>query len=77
MKARCLVSFYANDISGTQNSIMEISDQQTFDDLLKAGYIEAVESENSTRRENVSDNPEELTPKKARTRKASGTHESQ
>jgi hypothetical protein len=72
MKARCLVSFFAQDISGTQGTIIEVQDQQTFDELVKSGYVEAVD----TQSENVSNDPEQLRVKHARAKK-SDSNESQ
>lgn len=43
MKAICLISFFTQDFSGTQGETIEISDQKVFDDLVKSGYIKAVE----------------------------------
>lgn len=39
MQGICLTSFFSNNISGTQGQTIEIQDQQTFDELVQAGYI--------------------------------------
>lgn len=39
MKAIVLVPFFTQDVSGTPGNEIDIKDQKTFDDLVKAGYI--------------------------------------
>jgi hypothetical protein len=75
MKARCLVSFFAQDISGTQGTIIEVQDQKVFDELVQSGYVEAVDSQSQN--DNVSHDPEQLRVKNARAKKVSDSHESQ
>jgi hypothetical protein len=69
MKARVLVSFFTNHVGGTQDDIIEIENHSLFQDLLKSGYIEAVDSPPSTEREHISENPETLQVKKKRVSK--------
>jgi len=69
MKARVLISFFTDGARGSKDEVIEIKDQQTFDDLVKSGYIEAIDSPPTRERENVSTNPEELQVKKSRVRK--------
>lgn len=59
MKVRVLVSFFSEKLSGTQDEIMNITDEKILNELLQAGYVEAVET-----KENVSENPSELRLKK-------------
>lgn len=75
MKARCLVSFFAQNVSGTQDTVIEVKDQQLFDELVKSGYIEAIETQSPSKDEHISTNPEELHIKNTRAKKASGLHE--
>jgi hypothetical protein len=39
MKAIVLVPFFTQDVSGTPGNEIDIKNQKTFDDLVKAGYI--------------------------------------
>jgi hypothetical protein len=41
MKAIVLVPFFTQDVSGVPGNEVDIKDQKTFDDLVKAGYIRA------------------------------------
>lgn len=59
MKVRVLVSFFSEKLSGTQDEIMNITDEKILSELLQAGYVESVET-----KENVSGNPSELRLKK-------------
>jgi hypothetical protein len=68
MRARCLRSFFSQDVSGTQEQIIEVKDQKTFDDLVKSGYIESLETQKDTAEGNV--------PRPTRNRKATGPNES-
>ena len=43
MKAIVLVPFFTHDISGVVGNEVDIKDQKTFNDLVKAGYIRAVD----------------------------------
>jgi hypothetical protein len=43
MKAKVVKSFYVGQHSGQTGSIIEIEDQEAFEDLLKKGYIEKSE----------------------------------
>jgi hypothetical protein len=47
MKAIVITSFFTQGISATQGETIDIQDQKVFDDLLKAGFIKAAESENT------------------------------
>jgi hypothetical protein len=44
MKAIVLVPFFTQDLVGVVGSEIDIKDQKTFDDLVKAGYIKAIET---------------------------------
>jgi hypothetical protein len=44
MKVRCLTSFFTDKVSGTQGQTINIDDQKTVDDLVKNGYVEEVQS---------------------------------
>jgi hypothetical protein len=43
MKAIVLVPFFTQDYSGVPGNEIDIKDQNTFDDLVKAGYIRPTE----------------------------------
>jgi hypothetical protein len=73
MKARCLVSFFSDEVSGTKGEIIEINDQQTFDELLLAEYIEAVENVSPSKK--IGDTPQEVSIKSKR--KANDSNENQ
>jgi len=44
MKGIVLISFFAQGISGTVGQEVFIKDQKLFDDLVKSGYIKAIET---------------------------------
>jgi len=44
MKARCLISFFTDKVSGTQGQTITINDQKTLDELVKSGYVEEIQS---------------------------------
>jgi hypothetical protein len=44
MKARCLTSFFTEKVSGTQGQTITINDQKTLDELVKSGYVEEIQS---------------------------------
>lgn len=48
MKARCLTSFFTDTVSGTQGQVIIINDQKTMDDLVQSGYVEEVQSNQTT-----------------------------
>jgi hypothetical protein len=77
MKARVLVSFFTNHVGGTKGDVIEIKDQSLFDSLVKSGYIEAVETQPTRGRENISSDPTELNAKKSRARKVVDSYENQ
>jgi hypothetical protein len=77
MKARCLVSFFTNHVGGTKDDVIEIENQSLYDDLLKSGYIEAVESQPTQERENISSDPTQLKAKKSRASKVVDSYENQ
>jgi hypothetical protein len=52
MKARCLTSFFTEKVSGTQGQTITINDQKTLDDLVQCGYVEEIQS-NQTSPETV------------------------
>lgn len=74
MKARCLTSFFSQKQSGTAGQIMEIEDTQVMDDLLQAGFIEAV-NPISSKGENTKTSDVKKT--NAKTKKAVDNHENE
>jgi hypothetical protein len=73
MKAICLVSFFSQNVSGTKDSVIEIQDQQTFDELEKSGYIQAMDSQSQN--SNVARTPQELQTKSLKNKKATAENE--
>lgn len=48
MQVRCLISFFTNNITGSQGQTITIEDQKIVDDLVKSGYVEVVQSNQPT-----------------------------
>jgi hypothetical protein len=44
MQARCLANFVGENVSCTIGAIVNIDNQEQMDDLVKSGYVEAVNS---------------------------------
>lgn len=71
MKARCLNSFFTQKVSGTIGQTIDIQDQETFDNLVKVGYVEAVES----KEQNVGNTPQEVTKATPKAKKVNEANE--
>lgn len=53
MKAKCLTSFFSQNISGTVGEVITVKDAETMQSLVDAGYVEemqhaSAESEDNT-----------------------------
>lgn len=53
MKVKCLKGFASPRLSTYQGQIVEIADQEVLNDLLRAGYVEALEGQKLTKKKVV------------------------